>query len=37
MGHTLHHQGLPLDEEMLLDEQRADRDAGSSASGGDRA
>jgi 3,4-dihydroxy 2-butanone 4-phosphate synthase/GTP cyclohydrolase II len=38
MGHTLHHQGLPLDEEMLLDEQRADRasdpdsprDAGSS-------
>jgi 3,4-dihydroxy 2-butanone 4-phosphate synthase/GTP cyclohydrolase II len=25
MGHTLHHQGLPLDEEMLLDEQRADR------------
>jgi 3,4-dihydroxy 2-butanone 4-phosphate synthase/GTP cyclohydrolase II len=27
MGHTLHHQGLPLDEEMLLDEQRGDRDA----------
>jgi 3,4-dihydroxy 2-butanone 4-phosphate synthase/GTP cyclohydrolase II len=27
MGHTLHHQGLPLDEEMLLDEQRADREA----------
>ncbi|MFL5816188.1 MAG: bifunctional 3,4-dihydroxy-2-butanone-4-phosphate synthase/GTP cyclohydrolase II [Conexibacter sp.] len=26
MGHTLHHQGLPLDEEMLLDEQRADRE-----------
>jgi 3,4-dihydroxy 2-butanone 4-phosphate synthase / GTP cyclohydrolase II len=26
MGHTLHHQGLPLDEEMLLDEQRGDRD-----------
>jgi 3,4-dihydroxy 2-butanone 4-phosphate synthase / GTP cyclohydrolase II len=25
MGHTLHHQGLPLDEEMLLDEQRSDR------------
>jgi len=25
MGHTLHHQGLPLDEEMLLDEQRNDR------------
>jgi 3,4-dihydroxy 2-butanone 4-phosphate synthase / GTP cyclohydrolase II len=28
MGHTLHHQGLPLDEEMLLDEQRGDREAG---------
>jgi 3,4-dihydroxy 2-butanone 4-phosphate synthase / GTP cyclohydrolase II len=27
MGHTLHHQGLPLDEEMLLDEQRGDREA----------
>ena len=26
MGHTLHHQGLPLDEEMLLDEQRGDRE-----------
>jgi 3,4-dihydroxy 2-butanone 4-phosphate synthase/GTP cyclohydrolase II len=26
MGHTLHHQGLPLDEEMLLDEQRSDRE-----------
>jgi 3,4-dihydroxy 2-butanone 4-phosphate synthase / GTP cyclohydrolase II len=22
MGHTLHHQGLPLDEEMLADERR---------------
>jgi hypothetical protein len=22
MGHTLHHQGLPLDEEMIHDEQR---------------
>jgi 3,4-dihydroxy 2-butanone 4-phosphate synthase/GTP cyclohydrolase II len=32
MGHTLHHQGLPLDEEMLLDEQRGDRDV-SRASG----
>jgi 3,4-dihydroxy 2-butanone 4-phosphate synthase/GTP cyclohydrolase II len=29
MGHTLHHQGLPLDEEMLLDEQRGDRETGS--------
>ena len=28
MGHTLHHQGLPLDEEMLLDEQRGDRAEG---------
>jgi 3,4-dihydroxy 2-butanone 4-phosphate synthase / GTP cyclohydrolase II len=27
MGHTLHHQGLPLDEEMLLDEQRGEREA----------
>ena len=25
MGHTLHHQGLPLDEEMLLDEHRGER------------
>jgi len=31
MGHTLHHQGLPLDEEMLLDEQRGDREAGGGA------
>jgi len=36
MGHTLHHQGLPLDEEMLLDEQRADRDADMTP-GGDHA
>jgi 3,4-dihydroxy 2-butanone 4-phosphate synthase / GTP cyclohydrolase II len=27
MGHTLHHQGLPLDEEMLLEEHREDRGA----------
>ena len=29
MGHTLHHQGLPLDEEMLHDEHLHDikRDA----------
>jgi 3,4-dihydroxy 2-butanone 4-phosphate synthase / GTP cyclohydrolase II len=33
MGHTLHHQGLPLDEEMLLDEQRSDR----ASEGGDDA
>ena len=24
MGHTLHHQGLPLDEEMKAAEARAD-------------
>jgi len=28
LGHTLHHQGLALDEEMLHDEQAADREAG---------
>jgi 3,4-dihydroxy 2-butanone 4-phosphate synthase/GTP cyclohydrolase II len=27
LGHTLHHQGLPLDEEMLHDEQEHDRAA----------
>ena len=39
MGHTLHHQGLPLDEEMLLDEQRGDRaaDPDAPAAGGERA
>jgi 3,4-dihydroxy 2-butanone 4-phosphate synthase/GTP cyclohydrolase II len=26
MGHTLHHQGLALDEEMLAEESRADHD-----------
>jgi 3,4-dihydroxy 2-butanone 4-phosphate synthase/GTP cyclohydrolase II len=26
MGHTLHHQGLALDEEMLADERRSDHD-----------
>jgi 3,4-dihydroxy 2-butanone 4-phosphate synthase/GTP cyclohydrolase II len=26
MGHTLHHQGLPLDEEMLHEEEREDRE-----------
>jgi 3,4-dihydroxy 2-butanone 4-phosphate synthase / GTP cyclohydrolase II len=25
LGHTLHHQGLPLDEQMFRDERRADR------------
>jgi 3,4-dihydroxy 2-butanone 4-phosphate synthase/GTP cyclohydrolase II len=33
MGHTLHHQGLPLDEEMLLDEQRGDRAGEAGADG----
>jgi 3,4-dihydroxy 2-butanone 4-phosphate synthase/GTP cyclohydrolase II len=27
LGHALHHQGLPLDEEMLHDEHEHDRDA----------
>jgi 3,4-dihydroxy 2-butanone 4-phosphate synthase/GTP cyclohydrolase II len=27
LGHTLHHQGLPLDEQMVHAEQEADRDA----------
>ena len=31
MGHTLHHQGLPLDEEMLHDEHEHDRRAARSA------
>jgi 3,4-dihydroxy 2-butanone 4-phosphate synthase / GTP cyclohydrolase II len=26
LGHTLHHQGLPLDEQMFRDERRADRE-----------
>jgi 3,4-dihydroxy 2-butanone 4-phosphate synthase/GTP cyclohydrolase II len=29
MGHTLHHQGLALDEEMLREEQSVDRERGS--------
>ena len=28
MGHTLHHQGLPLDEEMLREEHAGDRRTG---------
>ncbi len=28
LGHTLHHQGLPLDEELIADEQRADARGG---------
>ena len=26
MGHLLHHQGLPLDEQMLQNEKIADRE-----------
>ena len=32
MGHTLHHQGLPLDEEMIVSEHAQDRDRRSQAS-----
>jgi 3,4-dihydroxy 2-butanone 4-phosphate synthase/GTP cyclohydrolase II len=28
LGHTIHHQALPLDEEMVTAEQRADRERG---------
>src|SRR5436853_5196545 len=31
MGHLLHHQGLPLDEEMLQNERIADRERGESS------
>ena len=31
MGHTLHHQGLDVDEEMLHDEERQDAQAGDAA------
>jgi 3,4-dihydroxy 2-butanone 4-phosphate synthase / GTP cyclohydrolase II len=34
MGHSLHHQGLALDEEMIHDEEERDRD-GSAAKDGD--
>ena len=30
LGHTLHHQALPLDEEMVLEEQIRDRERGQS-------
>jgi hypothetical protein len=35
MGHLLHHQGLALDEEMILEEHVTDRerDEGGSAGG----
>ncbi|MEA2183125.1 MAG: 3,4-dihydroxy 2-butanone 4-phosphate synthase / cyclohydrolase [Solirubrobacteraceae bacterium] len=34
MGHTLHHQGLALDEEMLHDEEREDRERDEREGGG---
>ena len=34
MGHTLHHQGLPLDEEMVHDEQERDRERKRGEDGG---
>jgi 3,4-dihydroxy 2-butanone 4-phosphate synthase/GTP cyclohydrolase II len=34
MGHTLHHQGLALDEEMLHDEEREDRERDDREDGG---
>ncbi len=33
MGHTLHHQGLALDEEMILEEHEHDRKQGETADG----
>jgi 3,4-dihydroxy 2-butanone 4-phosphate synthase/GTP cyclohydrolase II len=37
LGHTLHHQGLPLDEEMLHEEREHDRAAARGEEDGDRA
>jgi 3,4-dihydroxy 2-butanone 4-phosphate synthase / GTP cyclohydrolase II len=34
LGHTLHHQGLALDEEMIADEEREDRRSGDERRGG---
>jgi len=34
MGHTLHHQGLPLDDEMIHDEQERDAEGGAGERGG---
>ena len=33
MGHSLHHQGLALDEEMIHDEEERDRDGGAARDG----
>ncbi|MBB4664648.1 bifunctional 3,4-dihydroxy-2-butanone-4-phosphate synthase/GTP cyclohydrolase II [Conexibacter arvalis] len=33
MGHILHHQGMPLDEEMILEEREHDHHKGESADG----
>ena len=35
MGHSLHHQGLALDEEMLRDEEERDARDGKGAQDGD--
>ncbi len=34
MGHTLHHQGLAFDEEMIHDEEERDRAAAGGRRGG---
>ena len=34
MGHSLHHQGLALDEEMIRDEDERDAAGGNGAAGG---
>ncbi|HBR27552.1 MAG TPA: bifunctional 3,4-dihydroxy-2-butanone-4-phosphate synthase/GTP cyclohydrolase II, partial [Rhizobiales bacterium] len=34
MGHTLHHQGLALDEEMIHDEEERDAAAGDGSADG---
>ncbi len=31
LGHTLHHQGLPFDEQLLHEEQRKDAERGGGA------
>ncbi len=35
MGHVLHHQGLPLDDVMLAEEQARDRQTGRGTEGRD--
>jgi len=36
LGHTLHHQGLPLDEQLLFEEHRKDAEAGRRAEAEER-